>query len=108
MGSISKNRFTSKANDRSRPQDTPTYEPLDVRCPRCGADRRRSCVSSSRRPLHNFHRQRQELAASEFRSAKRLEILTHIRSGPFALAFSTRRMAQDDCNQLRKPQVSYA
>lgn len=69
------------------------YCALDVKCPRCGSYSGRRCQSSKRKLLTYPHFQRVEVAAERFRAEARRQILEQVRRHPFALAFSTRRMA---------------
>lgn len=69
------------------------YDALEARCPKCRAYAGSQCVSSRRKRIRYPHHQRTELAASEFRSEVRRQILDHSRRHPFAQAFSQRRMA---------------
>jgi len=98
MERLNQVRHKGKAQQRQLP-----YDPLAVRCPKCGAYSETPCKSATGGAIRHPHRERAELAASEFRSDARLAILESIRRGPFALAFSPRRMAVDGFDRRTPP-----
>jgi hypothetical protein len=77
------------------------YNALAARCPKCRAARGRSCISASRKRLRYPHRERIERAAADYRSQVRRKILDRTRRGPFANAFSERRMAVEGFSTLK-------
>lgn len=79
------------------------YNPLDVKCPRCGTYAGKRCVSSQGKPLRYAHTQRLLAAAVEFRSEIRRQNLDRARRRPFAIAFSPRRLSQSDSFEVRIP-----
>lgn len=79
------------------------YDPLEPQCPTCKAYSGQPCVSSRGRRIRHPHVRRVELAAALYRSEIRRRILDRTRRGPFAIAFSPRRLSQADCFQVRRP-----
>ena len=84
------------------------YDPLDPPCPTCKAYSGRACISSRRKRLRYPHIRRVELAAALYRSEIRRQILDRARRGPFALAFSSRRMAAANFNVRQAPRLEGA